>query len=78
MKQLILVLINEAGTPTAWMSAPTMERLIAQLQARWSTPLLPALQAALLECPPQPSRTGRIALGAIGERQAFLLADRGD
>jgi len=69
----LLLLLNDAGVPCAWLSAPSVNTLCAWLPRRWSGPLVGQLITAMQDLARVPSATGRQYLGRFEEREAFLL-----
>lgn len=75
MTRYLLLLLNNASVPTAWMTAPSVNTLCAWLPRRWTSPLVPVLVAALQDVERVPQRTGRYYLGCWEGQQAFLLCE---
>jgi len=71
----LLLLLNDAGVPCAWLSAPSVNTLCAWLPGRWREPLVGELVQALQDIKPIPDGTRRYYLGRFEAREAFLLGE---
>jgi len=74
----LLLLLNDAGVPCAWLSAPSVNTLCAWLPGRCigNERLGQQLVTALHDIALVPTE-GRYYLGRFQEQEAFLLAEEG-